>query len=227
MKSLNDIRLAQLAGSLYLLLIPMGIFGIMYIPEFVHVAGDAAKTFTNLTDHETVIRFSVLCAFAIQVIQLFLVVALYYLLRPYGAVAALFMLLFTLVSVPIAMLNELSNVAALLIIRSDGLSGLFSSEQIQATALFLLQLHEQGIMIAHIFWGLWLIPMGYLVYRSGFLPKTIGVLLVIAGVGYCVDTLTFFAFATDEYLIAQYTFLGEVLLPITLLWQAFKARRLR
>ncbi len=220
MKTINEIRLARLAGCLYLLLIPMGVFGIMYIPEFITVAGDNSATLANLTDHATTVRLSILCAFAIQLTQLFLVVALYYLLRSYGAIAALFMVLFTLVTIPIALLNELSHITALLLPGSDLLNGPFTPQQLDSITLLMLELHRQGIMIAHLFWGLWLIPMGYLVYRCGFLPKIIGVLLMIAGIGYGLDTVTFFAFATDRYLIAQYTFFGEVLLPIALLWRA-------
>ncbi len=221
MKTINEIRLARLAGCLYLLLIPMGVFGILYIPQWIEVADDSSATLANLAAHATTVRLSILCAFAIQLTQLFLVVALYYLLRSYGAIAALFMVLFTLVTIPIALFNELSHITALLLPGSDLLRGVFNPQQLNALTLFLLELHRQGIMIAHLFWGLWLMPMGYLVYRCGFLPKIIGVLLIIAGIGYCLDTVTFFAFATDRYLIAQYTFPGEVLLPIALLWQAY------
>ncbi|MBN1006533.1 DUF4386 domain-containing protein [Amphritea pacifica] len=225
MNTVNEIRLARLAGCLYLLLIPMGVFGIMYIPELITVAGDNSATLANLTDHATTIRLSILCAFAIQLTQLFLVIALYYLLRPYGVIAARFMVLFTLVTIPIALLNELSHITALLLSESDLLREVFNPQQLDALTLFLLELHRQGIMIAHIFWGLWLMPMGYLVYRCGFLPRVIGVLLIIAGIGYCLDTITFFALATDRYLIAQYTFPGEVLLPLSLLWKAYRAEK--
>ncbi|WP_299194926.1 DUF4386 domain-containing protein [uncultured Amphritea sp.] len=225
MKTLNEIRLARLAGCLYLLLIPVGVFGILYIPEFIEVAGNTSATLANLTDHATTVRLSILCAFAIQLTQLFLVIALYYLLRSYGAIAALFMVLFTLVTIPIALFNELSHITALLLPGSDLLSETFTPQQLDSITLLLLELHRQGIMIAHLFWGLWLMPMGYLVYRCGFLPRVIGVLLIIAGIGYCLDTVTFFAFASDRYLIAQYTFLGEVLLPLALLWQAYRAKK--
>ncbi|WP_428034778.1 DUF4386 domain-containing protein [Amphritea sp.] len=221
MKTINEIRLARLAGCLYLLLIPMGVFGILYIPQWIEVADDSSATLASLAVHATTVRLSILCAFAIQLTQLFLVIALYYLLRPYGVIAARFMVLFTLVTIPIALFNELSHITALLLPESDLLRGVFNPQQLNALTLFLLELHRQGIMIAHLFWGLWLMPMGYLVYRCGFLPKIIGLLLIIAGIGYCLDTVTFFAFATDRYLIAQYTFLGEVLLPIALLWQAY------
>ncbi|PTY37080.1 hypothetical protein BGP77_07310 [Saccharospirillum sp. MSK14-1] len=215
-------KLARIAAALYLLLIPLGVFGILYMPEFIWVEGDNAATLANITANTTAIRLSILTAFAIQITQLFLVVALFYLLRPFGKTAAWFMVLFTLATMPIAMLNELCRVAGLMLLNSETLSAVFNPEQLQAAALFAFELHADGIMIAHVFWGLWLMPMGWLVARSSFLPSMVGWLLIIGGIGYALDTITWFWLGTDRYMIAHYTFIGEVLLPLALLYRSVK-----
>jgi len=218
----SEQRLARIAAALYLLLIPLGVFGILYVPEFIWVEGDQAATLANIAAHTSAIRWSILTAFGIQITQLFLVVALYYLLRQLGNTVAAFMVLFTLATMPIAMLNELCRVAALMLLDSESLSAVFTRDQLDAASLFAFQLHADGIMIAHIFWGLWLMPMGWLVAKAKFLPSIVGWLLIIGGIGYCLDTLTWFALGTDRWFIAQYTFIGEVLLPLALLYRAFR-----
>ncbi|WP_108124784.1 DUF4386 domain-containing protein [Saccharospirillum mangrovi] len=218
----SEQRLARIAAALYLLLIPLGVFGILYVPEFIWVEGDSLATLANIEANTTAIRWSILTAFAIQITQLFLVVALYYLLRQFGNTVAAFMVLFTLATMPIAMLNELCRVAGLMLLDSEGMSAVFSRDQLDAAILFAFQLHADGIMIAHIFWGLWLMPMGWLVAKARFLPSIVGWLLIIGGIGYFLDTVTWFALGTDRFFIAQYTFIGEVLLPLSLLYRALR-----
>lgn len=93
----------------------------------------------------------------------------------------------------------------------------FTADQLQALAPLFLDLHEHGINIAGIFWGLWLFPMGYLVFNSGFLPRILGVLLIIGCFGYLIDSATFFLLPNFDAKIAQFTFVGELLLPLWLL----------
>jgi hypothetical protein len=83
--------------------------------------------------------------------------------------------------------------------------------------MLFLDLHEYGILIATIFWGLWLLPLGYLVFKSGYIPRILGVLLIIGGFGYLIDFVVFFIFPNFEVSIGQFTFLGEILLPLWLL----------
>ena len=129
---------------------------------------------------------------------------------------AALMVIFILIAVPIAMVNELFNVAVLLLLNSpEYLSG-FTTAQLHALVPLSLDLHVAGIFVAHVFWGLWLFPMGYLVFKSGFVPKTIGVLLMIACVGYLLDSLIYFVFPDLGVVVSEYTFIGEVLLPLWL-----------
>ena len=90
-------------------------------------------------------------------------------------------------------------------------------EKLQAFASLFLDIYEHGFSIAHIFWGLWLFPLGYLGFKSSFLPKVIGVLLIIAGLGYLVDFTLFFLFPDITVTVSEFTFVGEVLLILWLL----------
>lgn len=207
---------ARIAGILYLLLIPFSIFGMIFVPSQLLVAGDGAATASNIMASESLFRQSIFSAMTVQVINIFLVLALYRLLRPVNKTMAALMVVFSLAAVPIAMLNELNHLAVLLLSTGAGNMAGFSAEQLQALIPFFLDLHEYGLSIASIFWGLWLFPMGYLIYKSGYLPKFLGVLLMIGCVGYLIDSLAVFLLPGVQVDVAILTFWGEVLFPLWL-----------
>ena len=207
-KPLSIQNSARSAGWLYLLLVPLGVFGIIYVPETLVVSGDATSTISNIVDNEMLFRLSILSAFLVQLVSIFVVLFLYRLLKPVDQNHALLMALFLLLAVPIAFINELFNVAVLVVLHSAELShGLIP---------FFLEMHEHGIFIAQIFWGLWLFPMGYLIFRSGFLPKFLGVLLMIGCTGYLIDSVTHFLLPDFGLTFSEFTFVGELLLPLWL-----------
>ena len=158
---------------------------------------------------------SLLLAFTVNI---FVVVFLYKLLKPVNEGMASLMVILILMGLAIAMLNELNQVAVLLFSGADYLTA-FIADQLQALVLLSLDLYEHGFLISHVFFGLWLFPMGYLVFKSGFLPRFLGVLLVIAGFGYLVDFILFFLFPDVGVTVSEFTFVGEVLL---LLWLLIK-----
>ncbi len=127
------------------------------------------------------------------------------------------MVIFALISVPISFINELNQFAALILLNNAYFSSAFEVDQLHAQVMFFLQLHEHGFHIVHIFWGLWLFPLGYLIFKSGFLPKILGILLIIGGLGYLIDFITFVVFPNFDATITQFTFIGEFLLPLWLL----------
>jgi Domain of unknown function (DUF4386) len=98
-----------------------------------------------------------------------------------------------LVSIPISLLNVLNEIAALTLIRGADFLPVFDKPQRDAMAMLFLNLHFQGFMVAQVFWGLWLIPFGILVFKSGFLPRILGVLLIIACFGYLANSLVAFS----------------------------------
>jgi hypothetical protein len=215
---MNSIKkTARLAGFLYLMVVPLGIFGIMYVPSRLIVAGDAAATANNLMASESLFRLAIVSNLLASIVMLLVVLVLYKLLKPVNKNMAWLMVIFVLVAVPIAMLSELTQFAALQLLSGADYLALFTTEQLQAQALLFLRLHDQGSAIAFVFWGLWLFPLGYLVFKSGFLPRILGVLLMIACFGYVIDSFAIFlGYHTN---IGLFTGWGEV---IFLLWLLIK-----
>lgn len=216
MKPFNIKKTARIAGFLYFLLIPLGVFGIIYVPSQLIVTGDIAATANNLMSNETLFRLSMVSALLAQVVNIAVVLFLYKILKPVSKNAARLMVIFSLIAVPIAMLNELNNAAVLVL--------LDNAQQSLSQINMFLHLHEYGIMIAGIFFGLWLLPMGYLVYKSTFLPRIIGVLLIVAGFGYLADSFIYFLNPNFGIVISEFTFIGEAAMTFWLLFRGVNAK---
>ena len=220
MSSIN--KTARVAGFLYLLLLPLGIFGLL-LPSSLILPGDAARTADNIMASESLFRLGIMSALATQLLNIFVVLALYKLLNRVDKNQATLMVLFSLLGVPIAMLSELNKFAVLLILNGTHYLTVFTADQVQVLVSLFLDLHKYGINIAGIFWGLWLFPMGYLVFKSGFVPRILGVLLMIGCFGYLIDSVTFLLFPNLNITISQFTFIGEILLPLWLLIKGIDA----
>lgn len=218
-------KTARITGFLYLLLVPLGIFGILYVPNTLIVPGDIVETSRRMMANEQLFRLSVVSAFLVQLVNIFVVLFLYKLLRPVNEFQARLMVIFLLLAVPIAFLNELTHLAVLLLLGGANDVAAFSGMQVEALVGLMLDLHKGGIMIAQIFWGLWLLPMGYLVFKSGFLPRVIGIFLMIGCVGYVVDSFIFFMFPNFGVTVSEYTFLGELMITFWLLIKGVNVER--
>ena len=216
-------KTARLAGALYLAMAVFGFFGIMYVPSVLVVPGDAASTARNILASEWLFRSGTVSHLIGQTIFIFLVLALYRLLKPVDKNRAVLMVLLALLGVPIAFLNEVHHLGALRLLSSPA-DGAFTSTQLQVQAMLFLDLRRSGILLNQVFWGLWLLPLGLLILRSGFLPKLLGILLVIGGVGYVVDWATQLLLPSFPT-ISQFTFIGELLLPLWLLIKGVNVAR--
>lgn len=215
MTSIN--KTARFAGLLYLALAVLSAFGLIYVPSMILVPGDSAATSMNIVASESLFRLGFVGNLLAFTVNIFVAVLLYKLLEPVSKTMASLMVILILVGVAIAMLNELNQFAALLLLSGADYLTAFTAEQLQAFAALFLDIYEHGFVLAHIFFGLWLFPMGYLVIKSGFMPKVIGIFLLIAGVGYVVDFTLFFLFPEITMTVSEYTFVGEVLLLLWLL----------
>jgi hypothetical protein len=208
----SEKRLARIAGSLYLVVALLGGFAELYVRARTVVPGNAADTADNIRASATLFRLG----FASDLVQatffLFTAMALYLLLRHVNELVARAMVVIVAVSVAIICLNLLNQYMALQVATgegSDALAGLFAD------------MHAAGYLIAQIFFGLWLLPLGYLVYRSGFFPRAIGVLLAIGCFGYLADTFVQFlapgiAESIEPFVVAPAA-LGELSLVVWLL----------
>jgi len=219
-EKMNPNKTARIAGFLYLLMAPFGIFGMLYIPSIIIVPGDAAITANNIMASESLFRSGIVSTLMVQIINIFMVLILYKLLKPVNKNHASLMVIFILIGAPIAMLNELNRFIALLLLSGANYLTVFTADQLQALVPLFLDLHEHGVTIAGIFWSLWLFPMGYLVFKSGYIPRILGVLLIIAGFGYLIDSFAVFLLPNFYATISQFilfTTYGELLFPLWLL----------
>src|SRR5207244_6194057 len=192
-------KAARIAGAIYLSLVLVAPFSMLYVPGKLIVRGNAAATADTILAHETMFRLSIFGDLIGHVIFICLGIALYKLLSGVSRTWAGLMVAFVLVSAAVGFLNTLNNIAALILFRGADFLAVFDKPQRDALAYLFVRLHSQGILINEIFWGLWLFPFGLLVFRSGFLPRFIGVWLMINCFG-CVAlsvTALFFPVYSD------------------------------
>ena len=177
-------KAARIAGAIYLSMVVTGPFSLIYVPNKLIMRGNAAATADNILAHETMFRLAIFADLAGAVIFICLAIALYRLLSGVSKTWAGLMVAFILVSAAVGFLNTLNNIAALTLFRGADFLAVFDKPQRDALGMLFIRLHSQGIFINEMFWGLWLFPFGLLVFRSGFLPRFIGVWLMINCFGY-------------------------------------------
>ena len=186
-------KTARFAGWLYLLLALTGFYGIIYVPSQIIVKGDVVTTAKNILDKEFLFRTGIACHIISATLFLVMVLVLYKLLRQVNDHQAKLMVAIVVVQVPIVFLLETCRITSLMVLKGEVLKSL-PPEQQQDLMMIFLKIHGYGIMTLELFWGLWLIPFGRLVFNSGFIPRVFGVLLMMTGVGYAVDCLTYILF---------------------------------
>jgi Domain of unknown function (DUF4386) len=181
---------ARVAGLLDLLSGIPAVFSYQYVPGALIVRGDAAATAERVTTSEWLLRFGIASELISSILFIFLVLALYRLFKGVDRGLASLMVILVLVSIPISFVNVLSEIAAVTLLTRADLLSVFDKPQLDALASMFLGLHGQGLAVVSIFWGLWLLPLGVLVMRSGFAPRVIGVLLIPAGLAYVIASAT-------------------------------------
>jgi len=187
------------------------------------VPADATTTASNITASESLFRLGVVSDLFAALVMLSVVLVLYKLLEPVNKSMALIMVIFVLIAVPIAMLNKLNQFAVLQILNGADYLSVFTTEQLHALVLLFLRLNSRGSNIAFIFWGLWLFPLGYLVFKSGFLPKIPGILLMIACFGYVINSFSIFLGSSVN--VGMFAAVGEVLFILWLLIKGVNAEQ--
>ena len=219
------VKAARIGGGIYLLMVLTAPFSLIYVPSKLIVRGNAAATADNILSHETMFRLSIMGDLVGQVIFICLAIALYRLLRDVNKTWAWLMVSFVLVSAAVGFLNTLNNVAALILFRGDEFLTVFGQVQREALGMLFIRLHSQGQFIDEIFWGLWLFPFGLLVFRSGFLPRFLGVWLMINCFGYLVLSVTalfFPLYYEAAFRYSQPVLFGELAIMLWLLIKGAK-----
>jgi hypothetical protein len=184
------VKAARIAGAVYLSMAVTAPFSLIYVPRTLIVPGNATATANNILAHETLFRLAIVADLITAVIFVCLVIALYRLLSGVNKTYASLMVALVLVSAAVGFMNVLNNIAALTLFRGGDFLSVFNKGQLDALGMLFLGLHGQGLVIDEIFWGLWLFPFGVLVMRSGFLPRILGVLLIVNCFAYVAASLT-------------------------------------
>jgi hypothetical protein len=183
-------RNARVAGLLYLTLMTAPL-RLMYIQDKLIVSGDAVATANNIAAHQTLFRLGILSDLFTATMVIFLTLALYRLFKAVDqGLAVIMVILGALMVTPIYFLNTINDAAALLLVRGADFLAVFDQPQREALAMLFLRLHNHGVVVNEVFWGLWLFPFGLLVYRSRFLPRLLGVWLILNGCAYVVLSVT-------------------------------------
>lgn len=211
-------RQARIAGLLYLLVAITAPLGLMVVPARLIVAGDPAATAALVAGHDTLLRMGMASELFHQAVEVFMVLVLYNLFKPVNRTLAQQMLVLGLVPIPMVFINVLGEVAASTVASGPAWLAAFGRPQLDALALLFMHLHAQGLQLAAVFWGLWLLPLGLLALRCGFIPKVFGWLVIASSVGYVLGSFTSLiapglapTFATPVFLLE----LGE---PMMILW---------
>src|ERR1700704_196841 len=212
----------RFAGLLYVLMSIPGFFALIYVPSKLIVHGNAAATASNIAASETLFRLGIACNLIGQAGFIFVALALYDLLKGVNQRHAVLMVTLILVAIPIALLNELNAIAALTLVRGADFLSVFEKPQRDALAMLFLHLHRQEIVAAEILWGIWLFPLAILVYRSRFLPRLLGVWLIINGFSYLALSFTGLLLPQYEHMLSNITFPPILRLTAIMLWLVIK-----
>lgn len=215
----NNKKTARIAGFLYFIYIAATIFANASRTQLI-VFGDAAATASNILASEWLFRIGFISDVLAGVLFLLTAWALYGLLKPVNKNIALLFLLLNLGGVAIQCINMLNLFSAGLLLNGEAYLNVLPIEQLQALAMFFLNLHKNGFMIAQFFFAAWLLPLGYLVFKSGYLPKVLGIIVMIECFGWLMYPFQFFLFPSYEvisYLSFAIGFIGEFGLTLWLL----------
>lgn len=180
-------KTARLAGFFYLIVIVTGFFSLMYVPSKLITLENPASTFHNISSSIQLFRLSIAASIICYSAFTLLPLTLYQLLKDINGNYAKLMVILALISIPISFINLQNKFSVLTIIEGTDYLKVFDKKQLQSQIMFLLSTYNKGLLIAQVFWGAWLFPLGYLVYKSGFLPKIFGVFLILGCFGYLVN----------------------------------------
>lgn len=187
MNDLNPLKASRVAGFWYLALAVFGGFGIAWADAHFLVAGNAAATAALVRSEDLFFRLGIYSNLIGQACFVMVGLGFYRLFKPVNANQARILAALVIAAVPIAFLNMVFKFGALLLVDPSMFAAIPVAEK-DALVLWLLEVQKYGTQIASVFWGLWLLPLGVLTWQSGWFPKVLGVLLLVNGAAYVLDS---------------------------------------
>jgi hypothetical protein len=223
---MNSNKLARAAGFLYLISIISGGFAEAFVREGLTAYGDAVATAHNILASEQMYRFGFVADLVCLITGIFLTLIFYILFKPVNKNVSLLALIFGNVAGAVMAVNLLNQLAPLLLLHNTSYLKAFNIDQLQTLSLFFLNLQEQGYGISLLLFAFYFPIIGYLVYKSNFLPRILGVIYTLAGVGYLMNSLGMFLFPHLHTYLFPYVllpaFIGEVSMSLWLIVKGVK-----
>jgi hypothetical protein len=219
---------ARKAGFLYLGYIIFTAIALAVGREGIIVDGDAATTAANIIAKGMRFRIGFVSDAVAGVLFLLAAWALYVLLKPVNKNIALLFLLLNLGGVAVQCINMLNLFSAVLLLSGADYLSVFQPDQLKAQAMLFINLYKNGFMIAQLFYGAWLLPLGFLVFKSGYLPRILGIVLMVECFGWLMYPFQFFLFPSYvvvSYLSSAVGFVGEFSLTLWLLIMGAKEQK--
>jgi hypothetical protein len=221
---------ARVAGLLYILSSAVGIVRLMYVPKALFVHENAAATADNISAHQLLFRVGILCYLLSGVLWLFVPLALYRLFKGLDQTLVVIMVILgSLMQTPIFVINTVNDAAALQLVRGAEFLSVLEKPQRDALAMLFLNLHQHLDLANSMFWGLWLIPFGLLIWRSRVMPRFLGVWLILgclAWVTFSVTGVLYPELSDKVFTLGQPFALGEVATMLWLVIMGAKEQRL-
>jgi hypothetical protein len=220
---LSPVFFAKIAGALYLLVAILGPISMMYIPGKLIVSGDAATTASNIVASESLFRFGLVSDSLIFLSEIVLIVVLYVLFKPVSKTLSLVAAFSRLAMAVVQGVNILGNCTVLLLLSGAAYLTAFKPDQLQALAMLILNIHSYGVHIWEAFFGLHCLVLGYLLFKSEYFPKVLGILMTFAAIGYFINSFGNLLFPSSKEIFASMVAIGAILGEIPFMfWLLFK-----
>jgi hypothetical protein len=178
--------LLRTAGLLYLLVVVSGMYALAYVPSQLINRNNPVATFEQISAQETLFRSGIGAAIICYITFVFLPIALYHLFKTVNKYAAQAMCVLALLSIPLSFVNLITRYTILYLLEQQR-ETLGDVSQFAGQVMQQLSQYDSGILVSLFFWGSWLLPLGYLIYKSGFSPKLLGILLIAGGLGHLIN----------------------------------------
>lgn len=220
---------ARFAGILFFIILACAIFSMMYVPSNLIVPGDATTTANNIIASESLFRMGIVSDSILFLSEIVLTVILYVLLKPVSRTLSMVAAFARLAMTAMQGINLVFNLAALLLLSGTGYLTVFEPAQLHALVLLLFDAHNYGAIVWGTFFGLHCFVLGWLLFKSGYFPRILGILMVLASLGYLTDSFgNFLSPAYGErfsWVVYVTAFVGEFPFFIWLLFKGVNVQK--
>ncbi|WP_298534574.1 DUF4386 domain-containing protein [uncultured Algibacter sp.] len=223
--------LGRLAGLFFLVLAVTGIFAEFFVRQKLFVPGDFSATTENIINNQWLFRLGFISDLIMSTAFFVYAFILYVIFKNVSKSVSLFMLLCVVISVAMYCQNMLNQFSALEFLINTEYSVAFNNEQLKSLSSYYFNIHGHGYLVNQIFYGLYLFPLGYMIFKSGLVPKIIGVFLILGCIGDLIDFVVHFLYpGTHSVLLNNITIpadIGEISLCLWLIIMGVKNKTIQ